>query len=188
MNKGITPILLLILAIGIYFTFTRAKVEELKSIQSVNASYQQALDNSEKLIKVRDQVLKTYNAIDETNRLRLEKMVPDNIDNVRLIIDVKGIGLQHGLTLKNLKTSAPGSTPSNGQTTTSAPVTSDADPYNIMTLSFEVSSSYQSFVDLLKTLEASLRIIDISSLSIAANDSNTYDFKVELNTYWLKQK
>jgi Tfp pilus assembly protein PilO len=188
MNKSITPILLLILAIGIYFTFTRAKIEELKTIKSVNASYQQALDNSEKLIKVRDQVLNTYNAIDETNRLRLEKMVPDNIDNVRLIIDVKGIGLQHGLILKNLKTSTPGETTSNGQPASNVPATSDSDPYNIMTLSFEVSASYQSFVDLLKTLEASLRIMDISSLDIEADDTNTYDFKVELNTYWLKQK
>lgn len=92
MNKGVMPIVLLILAVGIYFTFTKGRMDNINEIKTVNAGYEQALENVEKLIKVRDSVLKTYNSIDSNDRKRLDKIIPNNIDNVRLIIDVKGIG------------------------------------------------------------------------------------------------
>jgi Tfp pilus assembly protein PilO len=194
MNKGVAPILLLILAIGIYFTFTKSKMDEIKSIKTVNAGYEQALENVEKLIKLRDGVLKTYNSIEETDRKRLDKIVPNNIDNVRLIIDVKGIGEQHGLTLKNVKTSAKGSqgtVPKETSAELGAPEVSsygsDTSKYETVTLSFEVSASYKSFIELLKSIESSLRVLDISKISVSANETNIYDYKVELKTYWLKQ-
>ena len=107
MNRNATPIILLILAIGIYFTFTKGKIEEIKVIKNVNAGYQEAIDNSEKLIKKRDEIVANYNQISDNDKERLEKMVPDNIDNVRLTLDVKSIGLGRGLILKNVKTNAP---------------------------------------------------------------------------------
>lgn len=195
MNKGVAPILLLILAVGIYFTFTKSKVDEIKSIKTVNAGYEQALENVEKLIKVRDGVLKTYNSIDEVDRRRLDKIVPNNIDNVRLIIDVKGIGEQHGLTLRNVKTSAKTATQNAGKSVApdipGSPEVStygtDPTKYEIVTLSFEVSASYKSFVELLKSIESSLRVLDISKINVSANETNVYDYEVELKTYWLKQ-
>ncbi len=186
MNKNLTPIILLILAIGIYFTFTKAKIEEIKSVRTVNAGYEKALENSEKLIKVRDQVLKTYKQIDPKSIERLQKIVQDNIDNVRLIIDMKNIGLQQGLILKNIKTSASNSlTPPQGSSN-AINTNSNSDLYNTMTLSFDVTASYESFIQLLKTIESSLRILDVTKINISANDGSIYDYKVELKTYWLK--
>lgn len=194
MNKGVAPILFLILAVGVYFTFTKSKLDEIKSIGTVNAGYEQALENVEKLIKVRDEVLKTYNSIDETDRRRLDKIVPNNIDNVRLIIDVKGIGEQHGLTLRNVKTSATNSGSNTNKTLApelgAAEVVSfgtDPTKYEVVTLSFEVTASYKSFVEFLKSIESSLRVLDISKIEVSANETNVYDYTVELKTYWLKQ-
>lgn len=192
MNKNITPLILIVLAIGIYFTFTKGKLDELKEIKAVNAGYQQALDNSEKLIKVRDSVLKTYNNISEQDRERLEKMLPDNVDNVRLIIDVNGVGARHGLTLKNIKTSASSANATNAQgaATPSSPranVVNVANTYDTVTLSFNVTTNYQTFINLMKDLEASLRIMDISKITLTANDTGNYEYGVELKTYWLKQ-
>ena len=77
-------------------------IDELKAIRGVNAEYQEAIDNSAKLIKVRDDVLRAYNSLTVEDKDRLNKIVPDNVDNVRLIIDVKDdIAARHGLFLKN---------------------------------------------------------------------------------------
>ncbi len=193
MNKGVAPILLLILAVGLYFTFTKTKIDEIKTINTVNAGYEQALKNVEMLIKVRDEVLKTYNSIDENDRKRLDKIVPNNIDNVRLIIDIKGIGEQHGLTLRNVKTSATNEssvTKAINTDPTGAEVASfgsNLSKYEVVTLSFEVSASYKSFTELLKSIESSLRVLDISKINVSANETNIYDYDVELKTYWLKQ-
>jgi hypothetical protein len=201
MNKNTTAVILIVLAIGIYFTFTRGKLAELQSIRAVNAEYQAAIDNSAKLLKVRTDVLNAYNSISEGDKERLNKLVPDNVDNVRLIIDVKDdIAARHGLFLKNIHTSSPdlpavgGAAPTSPTTlpgsTNLAPSGSGsaaAANFGVVTLSFGVSTTYEQFISLLKDLESSLRILDVSSLSISTNESGTYDFSIDLKTYWLKQ-
>jgi len=175
MNKNATALLLLVLAIGIYFTFTSGRIDELKAIRAVNAEYDQAIENSAKLIKVRDEVLKAYNNLSNEDKDRLNKIVPNNVDNVRLIIDVKDdIAARHGLSLKNIKTSSPVAGAAGSK-------------YGTVTLSFGVTSSYEKFVAFLKDLESSLRIMDVSRLTVATNEFGTYDFTVELKTYWLRQ-
>lgn len=187
MNKNITPIILIVLALGIYFTFTRTKLDDLKAVKEVNLQYQQALNNSERLVKVRDSVLKTYNDISPDDRERLDKMLPDNVDNVRLIIDVNGVAARHDLAIKSVKTSATNA-PASG--TASAPTRSAPNvpnSYDTVTLSFNVSTNYQTFIAFLKDLEASLRIMDISKITLAATDTGIYEYGVEVKTYWLKQ-
>lgn len=183
MNKNVTALILIVLAIAIYFTFTSGKIEELKSIRAVNAQYQTAIDNSARLVKVRDSVRDAYNNLSDTDKDRLNKIVPNNVDNVRLIIDVKDdIAARHGLFLKNIKTSSPAAQSQGGTS-----VTDPSGKYGVVTLSFVVTAPYEKFIDFLKDLESSLRIMDISKLSIATNEAGTYDFTVELKTYWLRQ-
>lgn len=183
MNKNATSVILIILAVGIYFTFTSAKIDELKAIREVNAEYQTAIDNSARLIKVRDKVEKDFNNLSANEKDRLNKIIPDNVDNVRLIIDVKDdLAARHGLFLKNIRTSSPPTQPQIGSTNTEK-----VGKAGTVNLSFSVSTSYEKFIDLLKEMESSLRIMDVTKLSIVPNDNGLYDFSVEVKTYWLRQ-
>ena len=192
MNKNLTPLILIVLAVGIYFTFTRAKIDELQAIRQVNAQYEQALKNSEKLVKVRDTVRDNYNKISQDDQERLEKILPDNVDNVRLIIDVSGVAARHGIVMKNVKTTTPkdASEPvadaGMGQGGMGSQIPSQ-NTYSTVTLSFDVTSNYQNFLNFLKDIEASLRIIEISKITIKSNDTGVYDYSVEIKTFWLKQ-
>lgn len=193
MNKNATALILIVLGIGIYFTFTKAKIAELNEIKVVNDQYQKAMDNANNLIKIRDRLLKDFNNIKPVDiGYKLDKIIPDNVDNVRLIIDVKDdIARNHGLVLKNIKTDSPDNqkkdskeTPIN---TPQEPMTQSVEKYGTVTMSFSVNSSYQTFLDFLKDLESSLRLMDISKLTVAKSETaNTYDFGVEIKTYWLK--
>jgi|SRR3989344_2593631 len=186
MNKNITPLILIVLALGIYFTFTRSKLDELKSIRSVNAQYQEAIDNSEKLVKKRDEVRDTYNKITQDDRESLEKMLPDNVDNVRLIIDVNGVAARHGLALKGIKTSTSDDKNSSKPSTQSGNTAKGSNTYDTVTLTFSVATNYQTFINFLRDLEASLRIMEISKITLDANDEGIYDYGVEIKTFWLK--
>lgn len=189
MNRNITPLILIVLALGLFFTFTNGRITELKSIQAVNNNYLQAINNSVDLIKNRDNVLKSYNSLSDEDKSRLDKMLPNNVDNVRLIIDVTNIGARHGIPLKNITTSAPdGSQGASGSGATT-PATSQASANQVsgvVTVSFSFSASYQNFLAFLGDIQSSLRVLDISHLTVSANDSGTYDFSIALQTYWLK--
>ncbi len=197
MNKNLTPIILIVLAIGVYFTFTRIKFDEIKSVRAVNAVYAQALDNSQKLIKVRDNVIANYNKLDIVDRENLEKLIPDNIDNVRLIIDTNSVAAKHGIVVKNVKTVASNANDSAGLSNQASIASaqqlganasaSNQSVYNTMTLTFTVVSNYEAFKDFLTDLEASLRIMDVSKIQLTVGESGAYTYDVEIKTYWLKQ-
>ena len=89
------------------------------------------------------------------------------------------IAQSHGLVIKNIKldTAAKLETGKIGQ---------DFSKYGTVGLSFSVNSSYDNFQNFLADLEKSLRLVDISDLSVAGNDTGIYDFSVGLKTYWLK--
>lgn len=110
---------------------------------------------------------------------RLEKLLPSNIDNIRLIIEISKIAERNGLVAKSISV---------GDMMKATPDTIGADnsPYGTLALKFTVSSSYPTFLNFLKDLENNLRLLDVTDISFNSTDTGIYDFSVSLNTYWLK--
>ena len=197
MNRNVTATILLVLAIGVYFTFTQAKLAEVNAVRVVNQEYVSALDNADELVKVRDAVQNQYKNIAETDRTKLDKMLPNTVDNIRLTIDMDNLARTQGMAIKNLKAIASSATQKQGSAAPSAIPTGNASVQNgtiptptldTVTISFGVTATYQQFIDYLKALESNLRIMDLTHLSVTANANGTYDYGVELKTYWLRQQ
>jgi hypothetical protein len=194
MNRNATATILIVLAIGIYFTVTKTFIADAKAVKEVNDQYASAIENAEKLIEVREQVLKAYNSLTEKDRERLSKMVPNTVDNIRLVIDLNSIGIKHGLALKGIQARTDDSGNNNSGANSGPRMGKQPDgmiatpSLDIVTVSFSVTAPYLEFISLLQDLEANLRIMDISKLSVAATETGLYDFTVELKTYWLKQQ
>ncbi|HTK33385.1 MAG TPA: hypothetical protein VL335_02465 [Candidatus Paceibacterota bacterium] len=201
MNRNITATILIIIAGAIYFSYTSNLWAEAKVIKAVNDQYSSAIKNAETLISLRKKVTDDYNSISIQDREKLDKMLPDTVDNIRLVIDLNNVGQQNGLSLKNItastKTSAP-TTPTASSASATGPNGAqgfgqkDTGGISIATLdtvsiSFSVSATYQQFIGLMQALEANLRIMDLTHLTVTANDTGTYDFSVQLNTYYLRQ-
>ena len=142
-----------------------------------------AVNNSVDLIKARDAVLVDRKKLDDTMMDRLNKMMPDNIDNVRLIIDVNSIAQSRHITVKNIRTT---SSATDSTASAKGAVASSPDKYNVMNLSLTASASYPNFLLFLQDLERSLRFLDVSHMTITANDTGTYDYSLDIKTYWLK--
>ena len=138
MNKFLTPIILVIVAVGLFFFYIDPQWQKMKVLQATNAEYNNAIDQSNKLLKVRDSLLAKYNSFRPEDLTRLEKLLPNNIDNVRLIIDINSITSKYGASIKNVKLSTPSA---------EADVTNNSG-YRTMVLSFGVSTSYNNFLNI----------------------------------------
>ena len=197
MNRNITATILIVLAIGIYFTVTEVVLANAGKVQAVNAQYQSAINSANKLIAARDQVTNEYNNISQSDRDRLAKMVPNSVDNIRLIIDLNGVALNHGFSLQGIKTDVPSESAANGQNQSqmtppspgiSGLSTSISTPtLDTVNISFGVTAPYLQFVSFMQDLEANLRIMDVTHLSMTGSDTGVYTFQVSLKTYWLRQ-
>lgn len=199
MNKNVTAVILIVLAIGVYVTYTSNVWKEVKKVQEVNNGYIKALDNAEILIRKRNTILNDYNSITLENQDRLKKMLPTQVDNIRLIIDLNSIAQKRGLALHGITASEPSKTekpsaPANPVAMGANPGVPGApvltiQPYEVgsVTVSFSTTASYQNFIDFMKDLEVNLRVMDVSKLGVKANEKGTYEYTVEIKTYFLKQ-
>jgi hypothetical protein len=113
MNKLFFPIILIIAAIGVYMSFTAPHYEIVKELRERSQDYQKVFEDADSLLRKRDGLIVKLNTIKSSDKVRIAKLIPDSIDNVRLVIDINdGI---HGMAwvskifvLKTLKKISPG--------------------------------------------------------------------------------
>ncbi|MCR4334272.1 MAG: hypothetical protein NUV47_00880 [Patescibacteria group bacterium] len=175
MNKFLSPIILILLAVGMFFFYVDPQWQKVKELQATNAEYNKAIEQSNQLLEVRDGLLDKYNSFRPEDLNRLEKLLPDNIDNVRLIIDINSITSKYGSSIKNVKLSTP-----------SIDTERSDSGYKTMILSFALNASYDNFLNILGDLERSLRLLDVISISFKAGDKEPYEYTISIRTYWLQ--
>lgn len=179
--KTLLPVAFLIGAVALFFGFVDPRYDSVKILKAKADEYDAALDKANELIKTRDDLLSRYNTFKGSDIERLRKMLPDNIDNVRLLIDMENIAENHGLLLRSPSVSVQsGANPGSGS------VGPETNPFGIVSITFSVAASYELMHTFLMDLERSLRLLDVSSISFPARSGDTYEISLVLNTYWLK--
>jgi hypothetical protein len=193
MNRGLFPIILVLLAIGLFVFYTDGAYQDTKVVSAELAQYNSALDTSEQVIQLRDSLLAQRNSFPQDGLSRLQLLLPDNIDNIRLIIDINDIAARYHLQVQGISL---GSTPENNPAPTDVTSGATADISNgvggsssvvgSVTLGFTVNSDYKNFIAFMRDLEKSLRLVDASNISFKASDKAQDAYEVVITTYWLK--
>ena len=206
--RPIIAIIGVALAGGIFFWYTRPTYDTVQETRANIAQYDAALEKAAELQKLKQSLLSRFNTFNPTDLDRLQKLLPDHVDNVRLILDLDHLAEKYGLALQNVDVSSSQKTASKNQTALGA-VGSSNQKYDSLTLTFGTTATYTEFVQFLTDLESSLRIVDLVSLTIASGSgaapvassptnpfpqaakTNTaktepvYAYNITLRTYWL---
>ena len=182
MRQLLMPIILAGSAIALFVMYTNPAYQKTKIVQTEVFAYDDALNKSQELRRTLDEKLAAYNTFSEGDRERLLKILPDNVDNIRLIIDIESIAARRNLALKNV---ALGTLSDSTTRRAALAVGASGSSVGSVELSFSISSSYDNMLAFMQDLERSLRVIDIESVSFTAGekDLNSYEFKIR--TYWL---
>jgi len=198
MGRFIIPTILIGIALAIFFLFTDSIYKEIKILRVETQSYNEALFNSKELQSRRDVLLEQYNNFSADNLQKIEKLLPDNIDNIRLIIEIQGIASQYGMGLQNVNYSTTvDETQKNQQNkfieTSDASFETLNKDYGLFDLEFSTVGSYDNFLNFLADLDKNLRIVDILSVSFSSTElgllgvqGDLYKYNFKIRTYWLK--
>ena len=187
MNRYITPLIIVTIALSVYVLFINERYKDIQQqlvkVQELEVFLADAKTAREKI----DEIALRYQSfpLDADNRLNV--LLPDKIDSVKLIVDVESVAKRHGLILTS---------PS---VTGGAPVPNSSDKYIKHNISFKVSSTYPNFRQFIGDLEKSLALRDFSNVSfistVTAENKNTgnvepeftvFDYQVELTSYSLR--
>ncbi|MEK7089027.1 MAG: hypothetical protein AAB913_02770 [Patescibacteria group bacterium] len=196
MFRYILPIILIGIAIAGFFTFTNPFYENVLLEREQVASYNEALNNSKALEAERDKLTQKYNSFDPENLSKLQKLLPDNVDNIRLILEIEKIASPYGMVLKDVRYDATNKDTAISRTMTTTQVVKDSlgKDYGVWNLEFSTQGTYNNFINFMKDLENNLRVADISSIQFSSNASmglssslsEAYRYSFKIKTYWLK--
>lgn len=190
--RFIIPTILLILSIGSFIAYTNPAYQEVKALRAQSAQYDTALTNATKLQAQRDALNTKYRSLPPASVARLEKLLPNTADNIRLIIDIQQMAQSYGMSLSTIKFDAGqgAAAAASGalSSASSAEVAAASQDYGTFDLTFSTTATYANFQSFIKDVESSLRLTDIQSVDFSAGDvqKGTTVFTVKLRTYWLK--
>lgn len=178
MIKQITPIILLLAVLALFFFFIAPQYKTLQEKRGQIVSLDEALRNSRQVQIARDTLLTSYNNIADEDLERLRKILPDHVDNVRLILEIDRIASRNNMILQNVTTR-------DGAQNTGG-FGPDDGLYGKIRMGFSLIGRYESLVNFLAEIEQSLRVVDIVALSFTRGQGDLYEYELELDTYWLK--
>ncbi len=195
--RWLLPIFLIGVGVGGFILITKPIYADIEALQKEGAAYEQALQNSANLQKERDRLTTKLNSFSPDDLAKLEKMLPNTVDNIKLILEIQEQASNQGIVVKNvqfepkqfLEETTPTSTPSGLNQNTAAnqvaaaneqptaptrraAVTSTDNPnFETFELQFSVEGSYKDFVAFMQLMERSLRLIDIKSITFTPGTS-----------------
>lgn len=194
--RFVIPIILIGMTITGFFMFVSPAYTKVNELKVVATSYDEALTNSKALEEQRDKLTKKYSSIDPENLDKLSVLLPDSVDNIRLILEIEKIASPYNMFLKDVKYNTDSQKTITDPTQARLLQTPQAKKdYGDWDLEFSTEGTYLNFVNFLTDLEHNLRIVDVSSVSFSSQvggvapnltSSDIYKFSFKVKTYWLK--
>jgi len=183
--KNIISIVVTLISIATFVLVVQPQYNEIKSMQSQETELEDVLDNARKLQSLRDNLLEKRKNISSSDIRRLEKLIPESADNVKLILEFQQIADRYGLAIE-----AASAVRENEEDGGQQSFDIDTNDYGVITLDFSLTGGYSEGISFLKDVEKNLRITDIRSLSISPPGGSElggeYGYQLSIDTYWLK--
>ena len=176
-----TAITLIILSLGLFYTFSNAQYKEVKHLTSLKGDYQDALQKVADIVAVRRTLLADYDTVPKEYIESLNKVLPDNVNNVRMALDLDATAGRYGISIQNIQVVA-----DLGSGVSEVALSESNEPYEKVTVAIAFVAKHESFMSFLADLEKNLRVMDIKAVTFRTGVSDLYEYQVSVDTYWLK--
>lgn len=182
--KNIISIIVIIISIATFVLVVQPQYNEIKSMQTKEGELEKVLLNARKLQSLRDSLLEKRKQIANNDIRRLEKLIPESADNVKLILEFEQISARYNLRIQ----AASATKAEEGGEQAAKSFDIDTNDYGVITLDFSIEGNYSDFISFLKDVEKNLRVTDIRSLQItpSSESANKFTYQISVDTYWLK--
>lgn len=183
--KNIFSIIVILISLASFVFVVKPQYEQIKELEKKDTELEQVLVNARKLQSLRDSLLAKRKQLSSRDIRRLEKLIPESADNVKLIIEFENIAAKYNLDIKTASAQKDDKQKKSKQQS-SQNFDIESRDYGIISLDFSIVGGYSEFIAFLTDVEDNIRISDVRNLSISATDNNKFEFSIAVETYWLK--
>ncbi len=189
MMSRVLPIVLVLVAIGIFFGYVHPTVTgQIATTQKEIDEYDKALDAAKRFDDKQTQLASALKALPPDGITRLEQFLPNNVNNVQLILDLDALASKSGLKVTTFSDAESVTKNSNSSTDTTAAsdVSDENQPYESLDLTISATGTYAQLRIFLDGIEASLQPLDLVELTISDSPTGVYTFGMTFRLYWLR--
>lgn len=190
------PLLPLLAGIGIFVAYVHPMYTgPISLLHEEIHGYERALAAAHDFNARQTELTASREAIAPDSLSRIEAFLPNGVDNVQLFLDLDALAGRTGLSLSDFDVlNAPIRTeaqPDEGAPPPAegAPALMQAGPYDSLDISVTATGSYASFRAFLTSIERSLRLLDVTAVSINVAEgapAGAYTYDIDLRLYWLR--
>ncbi len=193
MNNRLLPILVLILALGVFAGYVNPVwTGDIAEVKEAIAADEDALEAARSYLTREEELLKKRDAMDQNDLAKLSAMLPDGVDNVGLILALNALAARSGLALSNIDVSQPtGTNANNSSQGFSTGIGAGADfgrttHTGSVDLTLTAAGSYEAFQKFLAGVERSERLLDVRSIGVQGTNTGLYTYQMTIRFYWLR--
>ncbi|MBP6858034.1 MAG: type 4a pilus biogenesis protein PilO [Candidatus Pacebacteria bacterium] len=182
-------LIIIAVSIGAFVTLVVPRYKEVQVMRADVASFDSRLATADRLKQSREELIARYNSISKTDLDNLKILLPDTVDNIRLIIQLDSLATKNGMSsLRGVEYDALKTEPQ--KTLENQPVATKS--YGEFTMSFTTTGQYKNFLSFISDLEQNLRLVDISAVQFNVSEGekslgDSLSYKITIKTYWLKK-
>ena len=178
--KSIAALILAVAGIALIFWAAKPLWGEASALRVEHNNVDSVLSDLINLRTTRDELLQAYNSINKGDLEKLGKIVPPTPDSAGLLVYLEKTTADRGIRLRRAEFEKE---PTNQLKTIQATTLN----YNVLPISFTVSSAYDSFKSFLSALERSARVMDVTDISFTVSKTNLFEFTIKSKTYYSKE-
>lgn len=201
--RWLLPLVLIGAGIAGFLLITQPIYDEALTLKIEADKYNEALANAKILQAERDRLTEKFNSFQAEDLARLQKIVPDSVDNIKLILEIQEVAQERGILVKNVEfepeqfleeDAAAKEEAAKKQANLRRPGAASNLDYEIFDLEFSIEGKYSAYVEFMKLLERSLRVVDVRAITFTPGTSedkdkiynDNYKYTFRINTYRLK--
>lgn len=183
--KAILTIILILLAAALVIWVARPLWDEARGLLGERSAVEDALARLQDLQILRDELLKTYNAIPRSKLERLNDLLPPKPDSGNILVMLEKLTRDRGIRLRRVEFAK--TELQSGQAGPAGRIVRKEEAKsNTVSYTFTISASYEAFRSFLAALEKNLRVADVADISFAAGSANLFEFTLKAKSYYQK--
>jgi hypothetical protein len=188
MIRSLTPLLAILVSVGIFIYFIQPMYAEINGVQSETTEYGEAVAKAAEFNQLLNSLISKRNSITAGNLERLEVLVPDNIDPVRVLVDLEALAGRNNMIFGNVnieerEAAGDDAGKNNPDAMDGSPI--GEDDFVPIGISFSLIGSYEQFQSMLRDMERSLTLFELKNISLEASEGNLAQFNMEIEMYEL---
>ena len=181
MFKAITPIVATLIGILVFFYYIKPTMDEVSAIQAETEEYADAVRNAGEFNNTLQSLVQKKNSFSALEIDRLEALVPDDVNEVKLLVDLKEMAVQHNMLFGNVSVNE-GDDLGTSQGGSALDIEED---FTSSDISFSLIGTYDQFKALLADIERSLVLMEVTDISFSSEIGNLQQYGVTIRTYAL---